>query len=314
MAQCHKFLPSPSTIHWGYFDGSLASIGEIDSGDTLIIETISGGPSDLPDDQSLEVLPVHHDIHAKCQRDGGGHILTGPISIKNAKPGDMLEVKIKDIELNFNWGFNRIRPLSGTLPEDFPCYQLTTIPLDAEKMTATLPWGTELQLNPFFGVMGTAPPREWGRQPSTIPRTFGGNLDIKLLTKGAKLFLPIFVEGGLFSVGDGHGCQGDGEVNGTAIETGLRGTFEICLHKNINLSMPRAETKTHFISIGIDPSLDNAAKQALREMIRFICDNSNLSREEAYTLCSLAADMRVSQTVNIHKGIHLMIPKSALRG
>lgn len=314
MARCHKFVPSPSTVHWGYFDGSLTSIGEIDSGDTLIIETVSGGPSDLPDDNNLEVSPVHHDIHSKCQRDGGGHILTGPISIKNAKPSDVLEVKIKDIELNFNWGYNRIRPLSGTLPEDFPHYQLTTIPIDTEKMTATLPWGTELQLDPFFGVMGTAPPREWGRQPSTVPRAFGGNLDIKLLTKGATIFLPVFVEGGLFSVGDGHGCQGDGEANGTAIETGLRGTFEIFIHRDMNLSMPRVETATHFISIGIDPSLDNAAKQALREMIRFICDNSNLSKEEAYTLCSLAADMRVSQTVNIHKGIHLMIPKSVIRG
>lgn len=314
MAETHEIAASPETVHWGYFDGTLEPIHEIASGDTLILKTISGGPGDIPDDPALDDVPALGAVHAECEKGGGGHILTGPVAVKDARPGDMLEVRIKDIALHYNWGFNRMRPLSGTLPEDFPKYHMTFIPLDADRMTAALPWGTELPLDPFFGVMGTAPPPEWGRQPSTIPRAFGGNLDIKALSKGATLFLPVFVDGGLFSAGDGHGCQGDGEVDGTAIETGLIGTFEIRLHKNRPLAMPRAETDTHYISIGIDPSLDAAAKQALREMIAFICENSNLSAEEAYTLCSLAADMHVSQTVNVHKGIHVMLPKSALHG
>ncbi|HAA93023.1 MAG: amidase [Rhodospirillaceae bacterium] len=314
MPKTHEIAPTPETVHWGYFDGTLQPIHEIASGDRLILKTVSGGPGDLPDDPELEVLPALRDIHEQCKKGAGGHILTGPVAIKDAKPGDMLEVQIADIELHYNWGFNRMRPLSGTLPEDFPDYHMTMIPLNAEDMTASLPWGTDLPLDPFFGVMGTAPPPEWGRQPSTIPRAFGGNLDIKALSKGATLFLPVFVDGAMFSAGDGHGCQGDGEVDGTAIETGLIGTFDIHLHKNKEIAMPRAETETHYISIGIDPSLDAAAKQALREMIAFICGSSNLSPEEAYTLCSLAADMHVSQTVNVHKGIHVMLPKSALHG
>ena len=314
MANSHEVAAGPKTIHWGYFDGTLDPIYEIASEDTITLKTVSGGPGDLPEDKLLEIMPEHHAILASCTKGVGGHILTGPIAIQDAKPGDMLEVHIKDIRLHYNWGYNRMRPLSGTIPEDFPNYHMTMIPLDTERMMAQLPWGTELPLDPFFGVMGTAPPPEWGPQPSTIPRAFGGNLDIKALSKGATLFLPVFVDGGLFSAGDGHGCQGDGEVNGTAIETGLIGTFEIHLHKHQEISMPRAETETHYIAIGIDPSLDAAAKQALREMIAFICDRTNLSREEAYTLCSLAADVHVSQTVNVHKGIHVMLPKSALHG
>ena len=310
----HEVAATPDTVHWGYFDGTLNPIYEIASGDTITLKTVSGGFSDLPENKSFEIIPEHLAILKNCTKGASGHILTGPIAIQGAKPGDMLEVRIKDIQLHYNWGFNRMRPLSGTPPEDFPNYHMTMIPLDGERMKARLPWGSELPLDPFFGVMGTAPPEEWGRQTSTIPRAFGGNLDIKALSKGATLFLPVFVDGGNFSVGDGHGCQGDGEVDGTAIETGLIGTFEIHLHEQQKIAMPRAETETHHITIGINPSLDAAAKQALREMIAFICDRTNLSREEAYTLCSLAADMRVSQTVNVHKGIHVMLPKSALHG
>ena len=310
----HEIAAGPDTVHCGFFDGTMEPIHEIASGDTIILHTVSGAAEVLPDDPDLEVLAEHRAIHAANPNVTKGHLLTGPIAVNGATPGDILEVRIKDIQLHYNWGWNRIRPLAGTLPEDFPTLRITHIPLDAERMTAKLPWGTELPLQPFFGVMGTAPPPDWGRQPSTIPRAFGGNLDIKSLGKGAVLYLPVFVDGALFSAGDGHGMQGDGEVNGTAIETGLIGTFEILLHKGQSLSMPRAETESHYIAIGIDPSLDAAAKQALRAMIAFICERSNLSPEEAYTLCSIAADMHVSQTVNVHKGIHIMLPKSALHG
>ena len=181
-------------------------------------------------------------------------------------------------------------------------------------MTGRMPWGVDLPLAPFFGVMGVAPPPEWGRITSIIPRAHGGNLDIKALGAGATLYLPVFNDGALFSAGDGHAVQGDGEVDGTAIETCLSGTFQLILHKNAGISMPRAETATHYLTTGIDPSLDAAAKQALREMINLIQEKANLSREEAYMLCSLAGDMHVSQTVNVHKGIHVMLAKSALHG
>ena len=200
------------------------------------------------------------------------------------------------------------------LPEDFPTLTLNHLRLDREKMVGQMPWGVELPLSPFFGVMGVAPPTEWGRITSIIPRAHGGNLDIKALGAGTTLYLPVFNDGALFSAGDGHAVQGDGEVNGTAIETCLSGTFQLILHKNTPIAMPRAENETDYFTIGIDPSIDNAAKQALREMIALIHEKTNLSKEDAYMLCSLAADLRISQTVNVHKGVHVMLKKSALHG
>ena len=161
--------------------------------------------------------------------------------------------------------------------------------------------------------MGVAPPKAWGRITSIVPRAHGGNLDNKELVAGATLYLPVFVEGGLFSCGDGHGAQGDGEVCITAIETALQGTFEIVLRDDLSFTYPRAETPTHYITMGMDPDLDQCVVVALRDMIKFICEKTNLSKEDAYTLCSLAADLHVTQTVNGSKGIHVMLQKSLLR-
>ncbi|MEX2617033.1 MAG: acetamidase/formamidase family protein [Alphaproteobacteria bacterium] len=313
MPASHVVDASPETVHWGIFDAALPPVLEIQSGDTVTLHTVSGGPDIMPPD-GFEILPEHPVIHRKVAAAQAGHIMTGPVAVQGAKPGDMLEVKILDVSLRQNWGWNRIRPLSGTLPEDFPAMTLVHIPLDRETMTGRMPWGVDLPLSPFFGVMGVAPPPEWGRITSIIPRAHGGNLDIKALGKGTTLFLPVFNDGALFSAGDGHAVQGDGEVDGTAIETCLSGTFQLTVHKAGAISMPRAETETHYLTTGIDPSLDAAAKQALREMIVLIQEKANLSREEAYMLCSLAADLHVSQTVNVHKGIHVMLAKAALHG
>jgi acetamidase/formamidase len=234
--------------------------------------------------------------------------------VADAEPGDVLEVRIVDVQLRQDWGYNAIRPLAGALPEDFHETRILHIPLDAEAMVAHLPWGVDLPLRPFFGVMGTAPPPGWGAVTSIIPRAFGGNLDNKELVPGTTLYLPVFNEGALFSAGDGHAVQGDGEVCVTAIETSLAGTFELVLRKDLDLAFPRAETASHYITMGMDPDLDDAAKQALRDMIRLIQERSNLTAEDAYTLCSLAADLRVTQIVNQHNGVHVMLAKSALHG
>ena len=313
MANSLTINASPETVHWAFFDAALSPVATIDSGDTLTLNTVSGGPDILPDN-SFEILPEHLEIHDNVTPGGAGHIMTGPVAIRGATPGDMLEVRILDVSLRTDWGWNRIRPLSGTLPEDFPTLTLNHLRLDREKMVGQMPWGVELPLSPFFGVMGVAPPPEWGRITSIIPRAHGGNLDIKALGAGTTLYLPVFNDGALFSAGDGHAVQGDGEVNGTAIETCLSGTFQLILHKNTPIAMPRAENETDYFTIGIDPSLDNAAKQALREMIALIHEKTNLSKEDAYMLCSLAADLRISQTVNVHKGVHVMLKKSALHG
>jgi acetamidase/formamidase len=218
------------------------------------------------------------------------------------------------VELRQDWGFNLMLPLRGTLPQDFPFARRVHLRLDAARMTAALPWGTELALQPFFGVMGVAPPPAYGPISSVEPREHGGNIDNKELGAGSVLYLPVWAEGGLFSVGDGHAVQGDGEVNLTAIETALTGRFRLILHKRARLAFPRAATSTHFIAMGLDPDLDDAAAQALREMIRWIGELSGLSPEDAYMLCSLACDLRITQLVDGNKGVHAMLRKALLPG
>jgi acetamidase/formamidase len=185
-------------------------------------------------------------------------------------------------------------------------------PIDREKRLARLPWGLELPLNPFFGNFGVAPPVNYGRITSVIPREHGGNIDNKELVAGTKVYFPIWNKGALFSVGDGHGVQGDGEVCLTAAETGLTGRFRFTVRRDLAIDFPRAETPTHYISMGMDEDLDDAARQALRRMIGWITEMAPLSRQDAYTLCSLAADLRVTQMVDVNKGVHCMLPKAVL--
>ena len=186
------------------------------------------------------------------------------------------------------------------------------ITLDREKMTGRLPWGQELPLRPFFGVMAVAPPAAWGKVSTLPPRRNGGNLDNKELVAGTTLYLPIHVDGALFSVGDGHGAQGDGEVCVTAIETGLVGTFELVVRDDLRLEWPRAETSTHVMTMAFDPDLDDCVVIALRQMVDLVAEKAGVTRQQAYALCSLAADVRVTQVVNGSKGIHVMLDKRYL--
>ncbi|MEO8714121.1 MAG: acetamidase/formamidase family protein [Acetobacteraceae bacterium] len=314
----HLLSPTPRTVRWGTFDAAYPPVLTIASGETVVIECVSGGADVMPPPASgFAVPPALAAIQAADIPRGPGHILTGPIGVEGAEPGDMLEVRIEAIEFGADWGYCGFRPLVGTLPEDFPERYLSHIPIDRARRTCLLPWGTELPLAPFFGVMGVAPPPEWGTISTIEPRAHGGNLDNKELGVGASLFLPVFVAGGLFSTGDGHGVQGDGEVCINALETCLIGTFTLTLHKgggagDPRLRYPRAETATHFISMGMHEDLDVAMKTALREMIAFIAARTNLSRQQAYQLCSLAVDFHVTQTVNREKGVHGLLPKSLL--
>ncbi len=311
----HRLDAATDTVHWGFFDAALKPLMTVDSGDTVTISTVSGTPGQLPPpDSGLTVPAVLPAILKNVQqRLNGPHILTGPVAVRGAKAGQVLEVRIKSIELNYDWGYNVIRPLAGALPDDFDTARVIHIPLDSARMVGKLPWGLELPLKPFFGIMAVAPPANWGPVASPPPRRNGGNMDNKELVAGATLYLPIHVDGALFSVGDGHGAQGDGEVCITAIETGLVGTFELHVRDDMTLEWPLAETPTHIITMAFDPDLDDAVVIALRDMIKLICARTNLSREDAYTLCSLAADLRVTQVVNGAKGIHVMLDKALLR-
>jgi acetamidase/formamidase len=184
--------------------------------------------------------------------------------------------------------------------------------LDRDRKNWLLPWGQHVPLAPFFGVMGTAPPAAWGTVSTLPPRQNGGNLDNKELVAGTTLYLPVFVEGALFSVGDGHGVQGDGEVSVNAVETGLTGTFRLTVRDDLALEWPLAETPTHMITMAFDPDLDDCVVIALRQMLDLICARAGLDRYQAYTLASLAADLRVTQVVNGNKGIHVMLDKRYL--
>ena len=308
----HHLKSSPETCHWGIFDATLPPVLTVQSGDTVTIETISGGPDVMPP-APYEVLPELREVHAKVPR-GPGHILTGPVRVEGAMPGDVLEIQVLAVEPRQDWGWMAIRPLRGTLPEDFHEQTLAHYPIDKAAGVTRMPWGMSIPLAPFFGVMGVAPPRAWGRIDTIVPRDHGGNIDLKEMQAGATLYLPVWVEGANFSTGDGHGVQGDGEVCLTALETAMTGTFRLVVRKDLSFRFPRAETPTHLITLGLNEDLDDAAKQALREMIALIVERTNISREQAYMLCSLAVDLRVTQTVDGNKGIHAMLAKSLLAG
>ena len=314
----HHVPATPQTVRWGIFDAAIPPVVTVQSGDTVVLECVSGAPDAMPSPGSGFTVPAAlAAIHASDLPRAGGHIITGPVAVAGAMPGDMLEVRIDRIELGNDWGFCGFRPLAGTLPEDFPERFLTHIPVDRAAGTCRMPYGVELKLAPFFGVMGVAPPPGYGTISTIQPREHGGNMDNKELVQGSTLFLPVLAPGALFSAGDGHGVQGDGEVCINALEICLTGTFTLVLHKapaggSALLRYPRAETATHFIAMGMHEDLDQAMKRALREMIAFICGRSNLSREQAYQFCSLAVDFHVTQTVNGEKGVHGLLRKGLL--
>lgn len=302
----------PKTSHWGFFDADLPPVATIQSGEEVTINTVSGGPNVLPG-AGFHVPPELLEIHAGGVPAMPGHILTGPVAVEGAMPGDVLQVDILDITLRQDWGYSFIRPLSGTLPLEFKTFTHMNIPLDTEKSEATLPWGTKLPLAPFFGVMAVAPPRNWGRISTIEPRVHGGNLDNKELVAGTTLYLPVQAEGALFSCGDGHGAQGDGEVCVTAIETALQGRFRLTVRRNMDVTYPEAETPTHLITMGMHPDLDTCVEIALRRMIAVVSARTGITREQAYMLCSLAGDLRITQTVNREKGVHMMMKKELLQ-
>jgi len=308
----HHLKSSPETVHWGWFDAALPHVMTIASGDRITIESLSGGPANLPG-EGFEVPPELLQVHAKSQRRLPGHILTGPIAVQGAQPGDALEIRIIDVQLRQDWGYTFVRPLAGALADEVQAFEQIISRLDRERQVGLLPWGLEIPLHPFFGVMGVAPPRAWGSISSIQPRAHGGNLDNKELVPGSTLYLPVFNEGAGFSVGDGHAVQGDGEICTTAIETALTGTFEIHVRKDLRLDYPAAETPSHLLTMGMDPDLDAAARDALRRMVTRVVQETGLSRPRAMMLMSLVADVRVSQLVNEHKGIHVMMPRTALK-
>ncbi len=313
----HQLKPTPKTVAWGYYDANTPPVLRIKSGETVEIQTlITSSPNRL---EGAGVPPAQveqslRDITREVTNKGpGGHILTGPVYIEGAEPGDVLEVRIKDIKLAIPYAYNAFGPGRGFIPEDFPYPKMKIIPLDEKRMVAKFSDGIEIPLHPFFGSLGVAPPDVSGRISSAPPWIHAGNLDNKELVAGTTLFIPIHARGALFLAGDGHAGQGNGEVDITALETSLIGTFQLIVRKDMHLKWPRAETATHFITMGIHEDLNEATKGALREMIDFLVKEKHLTRDDAYMLSSVAADLEITQLVDGNKGVHAMISKSIFK-
>ncbi len=310
----YQLKPTPKTVAWGYYDAKTAPVLRIKSGDTVEIQTlITNSPkrledAGLPPDQVEQSL---RDITDQVKDKGpGGHILTGPIFIEGAEIGDVLEVRILAIKLAIPYAYNAFGPGRGYLPDDYPYSKIKIISLDEKRMVAKFAPGIEIPLHPFFGSMGDAPPESAGRFNSAPPWIMAGNLDNKDLVAGTTLYIPVHAPGALFEVGDGHAGQGDGEVDITALETSLIGTFQFIVRKDMHLKWPRAETPTHYITMGLNDDLNACATLAVREMIDFLVTEKHLSRDDAYILSSVAADLHITELVDGNKGVHMMLPKS----
>ena len=290
----HELKASPATVHRGFFDASLKPVLTIDSGDIVRLETASGNPRwyeklGVPKDKiPAELYAVFEGVEGDGR---GDHTLNGPIAIRGAEPGDMLEIRIRSVDVRLPIAGQGFVPNRGLLPDEFPYEKGRVTWIDVDRKVVQFAPGIEFPAKPFWGVIGVAPPRAWGGCPADHPNVFGGNLDNRDLGAGSTLYLPVHVPGALLSVGDGHAVQGHGEVSLSAVETSLKGEIQVVLHKGHRLRWPRAETATHYITMGLDPDLDEAAKIATREMLDFLVETKGLSREDAYLLASAAMDL-----------------------
>ena len=310
----HHLEPTPQNVAWGYYDAAAAPVLRVASGDTVEVHTlITSSPARLEAAgvPAAQVEQALRDVYAQVTNRGpGGHILNGPIYVEGAEPGDVLEVRILAARLAVPYAYNGFRPGAGFLPDDYPYARMKIIPLDEGRMVARFAPGIEIPLHPFFGSMGVAPPEASGRVSSAPPWMHAGNLDNKELVAGTTLFIPVFARGALFEVGDGHAGQGNGEVDITALETSLVGTFQLIVRKDMHLLWPRAETPTHVITMGLSEDLNEATRLAIRQMIDYLVSERHLSRDDAYMLVSVAADVDITELVDGNKGVHVMLPKA----
>src|SRR5436853_3208150 len=314
-------LPTPKTVAIGWYDAAGEPVLHMSSGDELTVRALSTcSPASLVRAglDTARVEQLANDIYAArptMKTGPGGHILTGPIYIEGADSGDVLEVRFKSIKPAINYACNSFGPRSGFLREDFPnTSRSKIIELDTVRMVGHFASGITIPLHPFFGSVGVAPPASMGRVNSAPPGIHAGNLDNKELVAGSTLYIPVHAPGALLLIGDGHAGQGNGEVDITAMETSLIGTFQLIVRKDMHLKWPRAETPTHYIAMGLHEDLNEATKAALREMIDFLVNEKHLTRDDAYQLCSVAADLDITQLVDGNKGVHAMIPKAIFVG
>ena len=310
----HDLKASPSTTHIFFIDASLEPVLRIESGDVVRLETATGNPrwfenAGVPREQIPPELYAVYEGYDSASR--GDHTLNGPIFVDGAEPGDVLEIRILSVDVRLPTAGQGIgsRLFPGEIDDNVSRVHW----IDLANRTVEFAPGVVVPIAPFWGVIGVAPPPEMGRVRSGAPNFFGGNMDNRDLGPGSVLYLPVHNPGGLLSVGDGHAVQGYGEISGSAVETSLKGEIQVFLHKNQALEWPRAETPTHYMTMGLDADLDEAARIAADEMIDFLSETKGIDRETAILLCSVAMDMVVTQVVDGTKGIHAMIAKNVFR-
>ncbi len=337
MPKYHELKATPETCRWGFFDNSLDPVLTIQSGDIVAFESLAHHCGDAPDLMLDEGTRAVYESIPESERVPGVHIMTGPIYIEGAEPGDALEVKVLDMKprvpygCNFeaNWGllykeFNEKEHVtiykadveSGLAKAEFsyPYWTLCDVP-----GRITEPGKVErkaclkdiyVPLRFHFGTAGVAP-KECGRINTIPPGPFGGNLDNRNFIPGTSMIYPVQVKGGLFTAGDSHFAQGDGEIAGTAIEGSVNALLQFKLRKDIKLiNNPVLETPTHYSIHGLNEDLDEALRLCALEAIDFLCANKGLTREEAYSVLSVAGDFQITQVVDAVKGVHCMIPRS----
>jgi acetamidase/formamidase len=315
----HSLPATPKTVAYGYYWAETKPVLTIASGDIVEVTTmLTSTPTRLEAAgvPANEVEPELRDIVAQVTGDArgpGGHILTGPVFVEGADSGDVLEVKILSIDLKIPYAYNGCSGFARDLCDRADPTSTRIIRLDGKRMVGTFAPGIEVPLKPFFGSMGVAPPPARGRVSSAPPDIHAGNLDNKELIAGTTLYIPVHVKGALFEIGDGHAAQGDGEVDQTAIETSLRGRVQLTVRKDMKLEWPRAETRTHWITMGMDTSLVKSTRIAIDQMVKLLMEKKGLTQMAAYQFASVAADLRITQLVDGNVGVHMMVEKALLQ-
>ncbi|MEY3297978.1 MAG: hypothetical protein RLZZ597_1238 [Cyanobacteriota bacterium] len=315
----HILKATCKTVHYGGFSSQLPPALTVRSGDRITVETFSGLPvykQAPPEFLPPAFLEICQNLPPNRRINSGAHLLTGPIYVEDTRPGDVLEVRLESIRPLLPVGFILCRPDQGALPGLLQDKALQFIPINLADRSIEFPAGSgiRLQLQPFFGILGVATAES--NRHSVPPGNYGGNLDNRLLQPPCRLFLPTFLPGALFSIGDGHGLQGDGEVCLTALETSMEGTIQLWRRpdlSSLSLPLPLAETIDSWITMGFSETLDAAFEMALTNMLTFLEKMLGMSTENAYMLCSLSVHFHVTQAVNVpQKGVHGVLPKTIL--
>ena len=343
----HVVPSTPANVTWGDYPVDKAPVLRIRSGETVSINTLThagatqqaepvaymGEMGVSRDDILQDMLDFWASRPSRPREGRGGHVITGPIYVEGAEPGDVLEVQILDLKTRVPWGVNNTSATGGVFARDYPGsregdpllaieqgtrHLIRTGMVDGREVALFTP-DIHVPLRPFMGIMAVAPENPTVGQPgvtvpgvqgSRPPGPFGGNMDVKDLSAGATLYLPVFHRGALFYTGDPHGVQGDGEVSGTAVEQSLSGTFRFVVRKDMSLTGPRAEDGTHYIMMGIDLDLDRATQAAVREVVDFLVDEKGLTPAQALSLASIGVDFHVAEVVDLTQVVTGFVPKS----